>query len=248
MNFEELEKNIIFKYWRTLPRKTLSNILTSRFMKKPYIEKYIIEMTPFLNDDVLRTKIQEYIDSNKITTEEIILFINNIIELENGEKKTINKIFLNNPFYNDDINRASINIILYQIKYFRIYQMIHELIFDNKDESDEQYYFVLLFINNKSSDIKRYIEKNINFHIFYYYLHDLYKIFQDIIEFMKENDIFKNAPTTENDIFNLYLKNMFNNWYNIYKNDILEKRVNDKIGKYMLRSGFFSKILCFPID
>jgi len=165
MNFEELEKNIIFKYWRTLPRKTLSNIITSRFMKKPYIEKYIIEMTPFLNDDILREKIHEYIDSNKITTEEIILFINNIIELENDEKKTLSKIFLNNPFYDDDINKVSINIILYQIKYFRIYQMIHELIFDNKDESDEHYYFVLLFINNKSNELKRYIGKNINFHI-----------------------------------------------------------------------------------
>jgi hypothetical protein len=248
MNFEELEKNIIFKYWRTLPRKTLSNIITSRFMKKPYIEKYIIEMAPFLNDDILTVKIQEYIDSNKITTEEIILFINNIIELENGEKKTLSKIFLNNPFYDDDINKVSINIILYQIKYFRIYQMIHELIFDNKEESDEHYYFVLLFINNKSSDLKRYIGKNINFHIFYYYLHELYKTFHDIIEFMQEKDIFKNIPTTENDIFNLYLKNMFNNWYSIYKNDILEKRVNDKIGKYMLRSGFLSKILCFPVD
>lgn len=248
MNFEELEKNVIFKYWRTLPRKSLSNILTSRFMKKPYVEKYIIEMTPFLNDQTLTTKIQEYIDSNKITTEEIMMFIYNIIDLETDEKKKLNKIFLNNPFYDDDINKMSINIILYQIKYFRIYQMIHELIFDNKDESDEHYYFILLFIKNKPSELKKYIGRNINFHIFYYYLQDLYKTFEVIIKFLVENDIFKNAPTTENDTFNLYLKNLFNNWYGIYKNDILEKRVNDKVAKYVMRSGFFSKLLCFPVD
>ena len=54
MNFEELEKSVIFKYWRTLPRKSISNILISRFMKKPYLEKYIIDMTPILNNDILK--------------------------------------------------------------------------------------------------------------------------------------------------------------------------------------------------
>ncbi len=248
MNFEELEQNIIFKYWRTLPRKSLSNILTSRFMKKPYVEKYIIEMTPFLDDNKLKKKIEENIDSNKITTEEIMMFINNIIDLESDEKKKLNQIFLNNPFYDDDINNVSINIILYQIKYFRIYQMIHELIFDNKEDSDEHYYFILLFIKNKSSELKKNIGRNINFHIFYYYLQDLYKTFELIIKFLGEKYIFNNIPTTENDCFNLYLKNLFSNWYNIYKNDILEKHVNDKIGKYTKRSGFLSKLLCLPLD
>jgi len=248
MNFEEVEQNIIFKYWRTLPRKSLSNILTSRFMKKPYIEKYIIEMTPFLDDDKLKKKIEEYIDSNKITTEEIMMFINNIMDLESDEKKKLNKIFLNNPFYDNDINKVSINIILYQIKYFRIYQMIHELIFDNKEDSNEHYYFILLFIKNKSSELKKNIRRNINFHIFYYYLQDLYKTFNLIVKFLTENNIFNNIPTTENDFFNLYLKNLFSNWYNIYKNDILEKHVNDKIGKYTKRSGFLSKLLCLPLD
>jgi len=248
MNFEEVEQNIIFKYWRTLPRKSLSNILTSRFMKKPYIEKYIIEMTPFLDDDKLKKKIEEYIDSNKITTEEIMMFINNIMDLESDEKKKLNKIFLNNPFYDNDINKVSINIILYQIKYFRIYQMIHELIFDNKEDSNEHYYFILLFIKNKSSELKKNIGNNINFHIFYYYLQDLYKTFNLIVKFLTENNIFNNIPTTENDFFNLYLKNLFSNWYNIYKNDILEKHVNDKIGKYTKRSGFLSKLLCLPLD
>jgi hypothetical protein len=205
-------------------------------------------MTPFLDDYKLKKKIEEYIDSNKITTEEIMMFINNIMDLESDEKKKLNKIFLNNPFYDNDINKVSINIILYQIKYFRIYQMIHELIFDNKEDSNEHYYFILLFIKNKSSELKKNIGNNINFHIFYYYLQDLYKTFNLIVKFLTENNIFNNIPTTENDFFNLYLKNLFSNWYNIYKNDILEKHVNDKIGKYTKRSGFLSKLLCLPLD
>jgi hypothetical protein len=246
MNFEELEKSIIFKYWRTLSRKSISNILTSRFMKKPYLEKYIIDMTNILNDDNLNNKINEYIDKNIITTEDVILFINNIIELEIDEKKKLDKKFLNNPFYDDDINKISIDIILYQIKYFRIYQTIHELIFDNKEENNEHYYFIFLYVKNKSNEIKQYLKKNINFYIFYYYLNDLYEIFKRIVVFLNTSEILKeDVLSSENDIFNLFLKNLFSNWYNIYKNDILEKKVNEKINKYVPKKSILSKLACF---
>lgn len=248
MNFEDLKQNIISKYCRTLQRKSISNILTSKFMKKPYIEKYIIDMTAFINDDNLKNKINEQIDSNKITNEDILLFINNIIEFEQVEKKKLDKIFLNNPFYDEEINTLSINIIIYQVKYFRIYHIIHELMFDNKEDSNEHYYFILLFIKNKTSEIKTYLRKNINFHIFYYYLNELYQIFTKIVDFLKESEIFKDNYNTENDIFNLFLKNLFNNWYNIYKDDIIEKRVNDKISKYVIKNNIFSKLLCFSVD
>jgi len=246
MNFEELEKSIIFKYWRTLSRKSISNILTSRFMKKPYLEKYIIDMTNILNDNNLNNKINEYIDKNIITTEDVILFINNIIELEIDEKKKLDKKFLNNPFYEDDINKISIDIILYQIKYFRIYQTIHELIFDNKEENNEHYYFIFLYVKNKPNEIKQCLKKNINFYIFYYYLNDLYEIFKRIVVFLNTNEILKeDILSSENDIFNVFLKNLFSNWYNIYKNDILEKKVNEKISKYIPKKSILSKLACF---
>ena len=248
MNFEELEKSVIFKYWRTLPRKSIDNILTSRFMKKPYLEKYIIDMTPILNDDSLNNKISEYIDKNIITTEDIILFINNIIELEIDEKKKLDKKILNNPFYDDDINNISIDIILFQTKYFRIYQTIHELIFNNKEDSDEHYYFIYLYIRNKSNEIKKYLKKNINFHIFYYYLNDVYELFKKIVIFLHTSEIFNEDNLSENEIFNMFLKNLFNNWYNIYKNDVLEKKVNDKISKYAIKPSILSKLMCSSID
>lgn len=120
--------------------------------------------------------------------------------------------------------------------------------FDNKEDSNEHYYFILLFIKNKTSEIKTYLRKNINFHIFYYYLNELYDIFTKIVDFLKESEIFKDNYNTENDIFNLFLKNLFNNWYNIYKDDIIEKRVNDKISKYVIKNNIFSKLLCFSVD
>ena len=51
---------------------------------------------------------------------------------------------------------------------------------------------------------------------------------------------------SKKDILNLFLKNLFNNWYNIYKEDMLENKVNNIIRKYEIKNNtIISKILCY---
>ena len=149
MDFNYIEKNIIFKYYETLIRKNISNIDNHKFIKKPYLENYIIELSSILDNNILHTKINTLLDSNKITNEEIFLFINNNIELNNEQKKSIEIFFLD-----DQINKINNNIIteiiIYQVKYFRFYQIVTELLFENNntngaiddaiDDAEEQIY------------------------------------------------------------------------------------------------------------
>ena len=48
MNFDNIEKNTIHKFWKTLSRKNISNIEAHNFLKKPYLEKYIIDLSSMM--------------------------------------------------------------------------------------------------------------------------------------------------------------------------------------------------------
>ena len=43
----------------------------------------------------------------------------------------------------------------------------------------------------------------------------------------------------------MFLKNIFTNWYNIYKQDILDNNVNEKISTHVIKRGLLTRILCF---
>jgi hypothetical protein len=248
MNFDNIEKNTIHKFWKTLSRKNISNIETNNFLKKPYLEKYIIDMSMIINNDQLDKKILEKLDSNEITNEEILLFISNIFEIDNDNKKNIEKAILKNPFYDEDINNLSINIIHYQVKYFRFYQLIHELLFDKNSDENELYNFILVYIKNNKRDINLYLKKNINFKIFYTYLNELFEKYDEIYCYFIENNYINKTADEYNgksNILNMFLKNIFTNWYNIYKNDILNNNVNDKIKEHIIKRGILSRLTCF---
>ena len=244
MDFEYIEKNIITKYWKTLIRKDILNIQINKFIKKPYLENYIIQLSDYLEKDKLQQKIIEMFESNKITNEELFLFLNNNIELTIDDKKKIEKFLFGIELNDDEYYNITIEIIDYQIKYFQFYNTITELLFDNKIEDNELYNFILIFIKNKNSEIRTYLKKNIKFKIFHYYLTLLYSSFEKIIKVLIEYNLFSKIDKKE--ILNLFLKNLFTNWYNIYKKDILENKVNDKIKNYTLNKSILSRILCLP--
>jgi hypothetical protein len=244
MDFDYIETNVINKYWETLTRKNVLNIQNNKFIKKPYLEKYIINLSCFLDNDELQDEIIEMFESNEITNEELFLFINNNIELSNEQKKKIEKYFFDIELNNDKNSNIALEIINYQVKYFRFYNTIIELLFDNKLEDNELYNFILIFIKNKNSEIRTYLKKNIKFKIFHYYLNDLYSLFEKIIELLMEYKLFPKID--KKDILNLFLKNLFINWYNIYKKDILENKVNEKIKNYTINNNILSRILCLP--
>lgn len=244
MNFDYIEENIIFKYWKTLKRKNISNIPSNKFIKKPYLEKYIINLSTIIDNNILLEKITELIDSNKITNEELLLFIKNKIELSNDEKKNLEKLILRNDSFDSNINNIYIQVTLYEIKYFRFYLTTSELLFDSKDEDNELYNFILIFIKNKSSEIKKYIKKNFKFSIFYYYINDLHYTFEKLYNLLLQLNLIEDIEKKE--ILNLFLKNLFSNWYIIYKKDIIDNNVNDKIKDYLIPKSILSRILCLP--
>ena len=230
MNFEFIEDTITNKYFGTLTRKNIVNIQNNKFIKKPYIEKYIVELSTILNKDNLKKDVIELLECNEITNEELFLFIKNNIDINIDIKIFFNDI--------ESDNEISIKIIIYQIKYFRFYNVVTELLFDNNEEDNELYNFILIFIKNKNSEIKTYLKKNMKFNVFYCYLNDLYNNYESIMKILLKLD--------KKEILNMFLKNLFTNWYNIYKKDILENKVNDKIKNYVINRNILSRILCLP--
>jgi hypothetical protein len=264
MSFDYIEENIISKYWKTLKRKNISNIPTNKFIKKPYLEKYIIDLSINLKDDILTNKILELLENNEITCEELILFLKNNIELNDNEKKNIEMYFLKSDYtdleerddtkteIDDDadtyFNKISIEIIIFQIKYFQFYITITELLFNSDDQSNENnelYNFILILVKNDNKELKKLKKNNVYFNIIHTYFNHLYELFENIIKMLIKMKLIE-TNYDKNDILNILLKNLFMNWYNIYKNDILENKVNDKIKKYSKKRSIIAKLLCLP--
>jgi hypothetical protein len=166
MELTDIENNLVNNYWITLKRKKISNITINNFIKKPYIEKYIIDLSVILDNNIIINNILHLIDSNNINNSEIIFFINNYVELNNESKKNIEKYILENDLTEEDMNNICIETIIYVIKYFRFYQTICELLFDSIIEDNELYNFILIYMKNRENDIKLYIKKNFKFKIF----------------------------------------------------------------------------------
>ncbi len=239
-----LEEEMVIKYWKTLTRKNVSNIPINKFIKKPYLENYIIKLSTITNDKELITKIIYYLENDKINNEELFLFMNNNFDFEN-QKKSIENFFLNNNSQNEEYNKLSSEILLYQIKYFRFYQIVTELLFDSLSDDNELYNFILVYIKNKTLETKNYVKKNIKFAIFYHYIKELENHYDSIFKLLIDYKLLNNDYDRK-EILNLFLKNLFINWYNIYKTDISENRVHEKIKNHVLSKGIISKLLCLP--
>jgi len=240
MNIDiEVEENILNKYCKTLSRKNILNMQINKFIKKPYLENYIIQLSSNVDKESLEREIVKMYEYNKITVEELLLFVNsNIEKIVNG------KNHLENFFFKNEENHFITDIILFQIEYFKFYNIVTELLFDNKEEDNELYYFILIFIKNKPNEIKIYIRNNVKFKIFYWNLFKLESYYSNIIRSLVHYHLYPSV--NEKEILNLFIKNLFTNWYKIYKNDLLENKVNEKIKNYVVKRNILSQILCLP--
>ena len=246
-------QNMINTYWNTLLTKNIGNIPYNKFIKKPYLEKYIIQLAVRHKDNnSLKNNILEIWEKNKIKNNDLTLFISNNFDLDIFQKKALDKFFNNEindeknkkiDKYEKNLKNFIVEIILYQIYFFRFYMTIIELLYDNEQENNELYHFILVFIKNKSSEINKN-SKNINFIIFNNLLQELLVLYKVLINKLIEFNIFNEE--INNNMINLFIKNIFSNWYIIYKKDLIENKVNDKIGKYKCKKNILSKILCLP--
>jgi hypothetical protein len=245
-DLNNFEKNLINKYWNTLLRKNIKNISYNKFIKKPYIENYIIQLSIVLDDNTLIKSIMELIESNNINNDELLLFIKNYFEFSKNNLDILYKKI--DVIDEEEKQKIYIYIVMYVIKYFRFYQTICELLFNSCNEDNELYNFIFVYIKNKESEKELYINNSIKYKIFHYYLEnlsisfiELYNIFNVIIN--KGNKKIGNNDNN-NVIKNLFLKNVFLSWYNIYKNDVIKNNVDNKIKKYIIKRSILSRILC----
>ena len=149
-------------------------------------------------------------------------------EINNGKNKEINNFF--------------ISIITYIVKYFKFYEMVTELLFETRNEDNELYNFILVYIKNKNYETNIYLKRNIKFRIFYYYMDDLFNSFENMFNFLIKFELMKDC--SKKDILHLFLKNLFTPWYEIYKKYILDNNVNEKIKEHVIKNNFLSRILC----
>ena len=158
------------------------------------------------------------------------------------KKKKLESFFFNND-QNELYQKISVDIILYQINYFRFYQIISELLFDKNDIDNELYNFILLYIKNNKANLRKHIKINFKFKIFYYYICKLFEDYNNLFNILIINNFINNY--NKKDIHNLFLKNLFTHWYNIYKKDIIDNKVREKTKNFIDKS-LLSKILCMP--
>jgi hypothetical protein len=105
------------------------------------------------------------------------------------------------------------------------------------------YNFILIYIKNNKNDIKKYIRISFKFKIFYYYLCKLSDEYYNFFKLLINRNFVKKYDKKE--IEKLFLKNIFTNWYNIYKKDIIDNNIIEKTKNYVTTS-ILSKILCMP--
>jgi hypothetical protein len=167
-------------------------------------------------------------------------------------------MFLENDLCDDNLKEICIEIILYSIHYFRIYETIIELLFNCDEENNELYHFIFIYIKNNKKEIKLYFNKNLKFKIFYYCLNDLYNHFVKLNNILMKNNLINNNNNNNNNnnlinnnnlmnnnnYFNIFIKLIFNNWYSIYKKDIMNNNFENKVKDYIVKKNIFSRLLC----
>ena len=236
MNFNNNEKEIINEYIKTIKRFNNLKIPKNIFLKNPYIENYLIKISNIDNDYELIKKILLLINDDIISNEDLLFIINYYFDISKNEKNNIFK-FLNNT--DENITKNSIEIVIFNIRYFRFYLIISELLFEFNDENNELYFYLYLLNENDEKKIKFYKKKYLNFKL----IHELYIIlfenFNKIKKFLLDRKLINDEKN------NIFFKNIFKQWFDIYLNDTGTESIEKKIKKYIIKkNNLFSKFIC----
>jgi len=240
MDINTFKKKIVNNYLKTLNRYNVSNIPVNTYIKKPYIEQYIIDISENFKENDINQNIELLIDD--IDSNDYYMYIyNNIDNLTSNEKKKIQKFFLSKE---NDSNKIEFSkaILLFIINYFQYYMIFTELLYDDKNAL---YIDIYNYVKNNSNQMNSKIKNSFNFQIFYYYSNKLYEKYNSLIKLFIKNNLLEEDEYNELKIKNIFLKNLFSNWYTIYKKNV-DNGVNimneENSGKK--EKKFLSKLLC----
>jgi len=220
MDIQTFDKKIVKNYLETLIRYDINTIPINIYIRKPYIEKYIIE-----NPNIkIKTNLKDIVENN-----ELYMYIYDNITLNQNEKKLIQNYFINN---NDLIEI----ILLFVQNYFYYYMMMSELLYEDQEDLYDDIY---IYINNDLTSISKRIDTNFNFQLFYYYTDKLYKEYEIMLSLLIKKSLLKGYNKDE--IKKMFIKNLFSNWYLIFKKNGVSKNIKENKKP---KKRFLSRLLC----
>jgi hypothetical protein len=240
MDIKTLEKKVIENYLKTLNRHNITNIPTNTYIRKPYIEDYIIDISENFKEIDINKNIELIIDD--IDSNDYYMYIyDNIDNLSSNEKKKIQKFLLSKENNNNKTEFIK-TLLTFIVNYFQYYMIFTELLYDDKNAL---YIDIYNYVKNNSNQMNSKIKNSFNFQIFYYYSNKLYEKYNSLMKLFIKNNLLEEDEYNELKIKNIFLKNLFSNWYTIYKKNV-DNGVNiineENSGKK--EKKILSKLLC----
>ena len=225
MDIKTFDNKIIKNYLTTLERYDILTIPTNLYLRKPYIERYIIEVN----------NIADKYDELDIDNNDFYMYIYDNISLNQNEKKILQNYIINDEMSEDKIKLIRVVLTFVQ-SYFKYYMIITELLYE---KMDDLYDDIFSFVNNDNENINYKIKNNFNFQIFYYYTNKLYNEYELFIKIMINNGLLENKDINSM-MRNLFIKNLFSNWYAVYKKNGEPKVIKrEKSNKRKILSRLF---------
>ena len=165
MDIKTLEKKVIENYLKTLNRHNITNIPTNTYIRKPYIEDYIIDISENFKEIDINKNIELLIDD--IDSNDYYMYIyDNIDNLSSNEKKKIQKFLLSNENDKSNKNEFIKTLLAFIVNYFHYYMIFTELLYDDKNAL---YIDIYNYVKNNANQMNSKIKNSFNFQIFYYY-------------------------------------------------------------------------------
>ncbi len=236
MNLHKEEIELINNYIPTLKRYFKDNN-SYKYFKSPFIEKFVLKFVLLNSDEQMISKIIDKINDNIISNEDIFFSFNYYYNFDKNIKLKI-QTFLYNSEENDTIIiKFKTNIILFLIKYYQYFYIINELLYDDNEE--ELFYCIYIYSKNDENMMLNYSKKYFKMKIFFYLIDDLFKIFKKNIDILIKNEIL-----SDENIFKLFIKNIFFNWHIFYKKTLEDESFVNIEKKYEIKKNLLYKMVC----
>lgn len=227
MDIKTFDNKVVKNYLTTLVRHDVPTIPMNIYLRKPYIESYII----------IVSDVHEKYEELEIDDNDFYMYIYDNISLNTNEKKVIQNYIISNGDDTNNKKRLIEILLLFIQSYFKYYMIITELLYE---KLDELYDDIFSYVNNDNENINYKINHSFNFQIFYYYTNKLLKEYENMVKILIRYKLLERDGLSETDIRNLFIKNLFSNWYAVYKKNGDPKVIKrEKKSKRKLLSQLF---------
>ncbi len=235
---------LIEDYLYTLDRYKIHNIPENLYIKKPYIEEYIMNLSKFYRIEILKIKIMEKIEDEDISKDDIQTILSFLYPFTKEDKTFIQKyIFEKISFEKIEESSFIYSLFILQIKYFQFYMLMIDL-FYNRQHHQQLSEDIYLWIENNDSKMKRYFRscqrdkktyEISSFVVFYNLLNELLIYYEKTLELL-QNELKVIFQFPKKNRF-LFIQLIFSPWYeNVYK----KEKMNEK-NEYKEKKSIFSR-------